>query len=433
MTPKPLYPLFLKLDGKPVLVVGGGPVALRRAERLIESGARVTLVSPEIVPEIRALREAGKIGVIERCYEPSDMDGAAIVLFAAGDRRLAAAARDEAARRGILFGSAESEELSDFHVPAVARSGPATIAIATGGASPRAAAAIRDALDAWLRASEAFAREAAAPGRSRPPGKVYIVGAGPGDPGLITARGLAVLASADIVYHDRLVSDEVLDVIPARAKKVYVGKEVGCAHRANIHRLLAESAREGNRTVRLKGGDPLIFGRGGEEILALRREGIDFEVIAGVSALSSVPSAAGIPITLRGIAAEVIIRSGHRLPAIPGSAPRTPPPGGGRTHVYFMAAARLDGIAAELLEEGVTPSTPVAVIQKGTLPGQKVLYTTVGELGHAAERETVETPALLVAGEVVGFHDLARFLDLIEDEALQGTESLNSSQLKGER
>ena len=423
MTPKPLYPLFLKLDGKPVLVVGGGPVSLRRVERLIESGARVTLVSPDIVPGLRALREAGKIAVVERSYEPADMDGVSLVFFAAGDRELAAAAREEAARRGILFSSSESEQLCDFHVPAMARSGPATVAVATGGASPRGSAGIRDALAAWLRAAEAFACEAAAPGRSGAKGTVYIVGAGPGDPGLLTVRGLAVLASADIVYHDRLVSEEVLEVIPARARKVYVGKEVGCAHRANIHQLLAESAREGKRTVRLKGGDPLIFGRGGEEILALRREGIEFEVIAGVSALSSVPSAAGIPITLRGVAAEVIIRSGHRLPAVPGPAQHGPPPGGGRTHVYFMAASRLDGVQAELLEEGVPPSTPVAVIQKGTLPGQKVLHTTVGELGRVAERETVETPALLVAGEVCRFHDLARFLELIEGEVLHGTES----------
>jgi uroporphyrin-III C-methyltransferase len=226
-----------------------------------------------------------------------------------------------------------------------------------------------------------------------------------------------------VVYYDRLVSDEVLDVIPPRAEKVYVGKEVGCAHRANIHRLLAESAREGKSTVRLKGGDPFIFGRGGEEVIALRREGIELEVVPGVSALSSVPARAGIPITLRGVAGEIIVRSGHRLPSEPRrDAGDRASPGGGRTHVYFMAASRLESIAAELLEEGVSPGTPVAIIQKGTLPGQKVLYTTVGELGEAAGREPVETPALLVAGEVVRFHDLAHILALIDSEVLNGTE-----------
>jgi uroporphyrin-III C-methyltransferase/precorrin-2 dehydrogenase/sirohydrochlorin ferrochelatase len=430
MTPKPLYPLFLDLDGKPVLVVGGGPVALRRAEKLVESGARVTVVSPEFVQGLGELRDAGAIRIEERRFAPPDMDGMALVLFATGDRQLAARAREEAARRRILFSSAESQELSDFHVPAVVSSGPASVAISTGGASPRAAARIRDGLAAWLRAAESFAREAALPGRGPAPARVYIVGAGPGDPALLTVKALAVLASAEVVYHDRLVSDAVLDVIPASARKVYVGKEVGCAHRANIHALLAGSAREGKRTVRLKGGDPLIFGRGGEEILALRREGIDFEVIAGVSALSSVPAAAGIPITLRGVAAEVIIRSGHRLASDRSGA--GPAPGSGRTHIYFMAASRLKEVAAELLEEGLPPATPAAVIQKGTLPDQKVLRTTVGELGRVAARDSIETPALLVAGEVVEFHDLARFLELIEGEALQGTDYPDLT-LKGER
>lgn len=411
-----LYPVFFKLTGKPVLLVGGGPVALRRAERLLDAGAKLTIVSPSLVPRLKALSEEGRVRWLERAFSVEDLEGASFVFCQTGNVELARHAREEAARRGIPFSTGDDEGLSDFHVPAVVSHGDVKVAISTGGLSPAGAARIRDAITAWLAAGAASLDEAVLPGRTARPGKVYIVGAGPGDPGLLTVRALALLAAADVVYHDRLVSDEVLSTIPARAEKVYVGKEVGCATRANIVRLLADSAREGKVTVRLKGGDPMIFGRGGEEILGLRQEGIDFEVVPGVSALSSVPAAAGIPITYRGIASEIIVRSGHHLASNQGlggfsaAGDRKP----SATYVYFMAATRLAEVASELLSEGVPPSTPVAVIQKGTLPAQRVLHTTVGGLSDAAAREAIETPALVVAGEVVKFRDLTAFLPLID-------------------
>jgi uroporphyrin-III C-methyltransferase/precorrin-2 dehydrogenase/sirohydrochlorin ferrochelatase len=417
-----LYPIFFKLAGKPVLLVGGGPVALRRAQRLLAAGAHLTVVSPSLVPALRALSDEGKIRWLDRAFAAGDLDGASFVFCQTGDIDLARRAREEAARRGIPFSAGDDESLSDFHVPAVAARGDVQVAVSTGGLSPAGAARIRDAISAWLAANAASLDEAVAPGRTARrvrPGKVYIVGAGPGDPGLLTVRALAILAAADVVYHDRLVSDEVLSAVPARAEKVYVGKEVGCATRANVVGLLAASARAGKVAVRLKGGDPMVFGRGGEEILGLRQEGIDFEVVPGVSALSAVPAAAGIPVTYRGIASEIIVRSGHSFPSAGGFG-GFPAPGERRpaTYVYFMAATRLAEVAGELLSEGVSPSTPVAVIQRGTLPAQRVLHTTVGGLGGAAAREAVETPALVVAGEVVKFLDLAAFLPLLEEQLM---------------
>jgi uroporphyrin-III C-methyltransferase len=249
------------------------------------------------------------------------------------------------------------------------------------------------------------------------------VGAGPGDPGLLTLRAAALLESADVVYYDRLVSASILERIPARVEKVYVGKEVGCPARADIEALLARSAREGKRVVRLKGGDPFVFGRGGEEMLELRRAGIEFEVVPGVSALSSVPGWAGIPVTARGVADEIVVRSGHAGAA--GDDDEADEPvgsgaasaararrGSGTTYIYFMAVRRLAHVVEELRREGLPSSTPVAVIQKGTLPEQKVLVSDLGSLLATAEREPPESPALVVAGEVV------RFAVLDESQAL---------------
>jgi uroporphyrin-III C-methyltransferase/precorrin-2 dehydrogenase/sirohydrochlorin ferrochelatase len=243
----------------------------------------------------------------------------------------------------------------------------------------------------------------------REAGRVALVGAGPGDPGLLTIRARDLLAGADIVYYDRLVSDAIVSTIPPPVELVYVGKEVGCATRANVEELLVESARAGKRVVRLKGGDPLIFGRGGEEILALERAGIDYEVVPGVSALTAVPGAAGIPLTHRGVASEIVVRSGHRVS--PERAVET-------TYVYFMAATRLPRIVEELRAEGLPDSTPVAIVQRGTLPEQKVLVSELGSLLDATAREAVETPALIVAGDMVKFRDLREFSLLLERAAV---------------
>jgi len=403
----------------------------------------VTLVSPELVAPLRELHDAEQFRWLTRRFEWQDLEGVDVVFTATGDHELAREIHQRAHEQGnVLVNLAEDATLCDFHVPATTSNPDVSVAVSTGGASPRAASRIRDWLDSWLEdnharvaaALEAGRDEASSPPSSDPatnPGsseaaeaartdKVYIVGAGPGDPGLLTVRARDLLQRADIVFYDRLVGPEVLAGIPASAEQVYVGKSVGCAHRANIAELLITAARAGQRVVRLKGGDPMVFGRGGEEILALEHAHIPYEIVAGVSALSSVAAAGGFPITYRGISSEIVVRSGHNLedPAIRGAAtiPSTTEPRG-TTYVYFMPARRLSPIVEELLAEGVTPSTPVALVQRGTLPEQKVLHSSLGELISRAEAETVETPALLVVGEVVRFREPGRLFPILDESA----------------
>ena len=413
-----LYPVFLKLEKKPVLVVGGGPVALRRIEKLLSSEASVTVVSPSVVRGLKDLIDSGKLRWIQRKFESSDLDGAALVFLAAGDPGLVEILKRETQARGIWLSSAEDESASDFHVPATLLRDDVQIAVSTGGASPLGAARLRDAIAQWLDArpelvDSAIAtgragREASAPGCGTPGrGKVYLVGAGPGDPGLLTLRAAELLASADVVYHDRLVPDSILSRVSPRAERVYVGKEIGCAVRADIDQLLVESARAGKRVVRLKGGDPLVFGRGGEEMAALRRAGIDFEIVPGVSALNSVPAAAGIPLTIKGVSSEIVVRSGHATGSVE-------PPRSAKTYVYFMAGTRLQEVCRELAKEGVSGRTPVAVIERGTLPGQRTFTCTLDELPRLSETHGIVTPALVVAGEVVKARDPQGLLDLLE-------------------
>lgn len=453
-----LYPVFLKLKGKTAVVVGGGPVAGRRAVRLVESGARVRVVSPEVVGDIERLHALGRLEWRRREFQPGDVEGAALVLAATGDPRVLEAVRALSDRHGFLLNAAEDEGVSDFHVPAVVEQNPLKIAVSTGGLSPSAAVKIRDAIAAWMSANrpliqkelatgrrsapssgvasppqerhgEEEARESARQRHAAVPGWVHLVGAGPGDPSLLTVKGRDLITSADVVFYDRLVSDGILDIIPDATEKVYVGKEVGCANRANICRLLVEAAESERAVVRLKGGDPLIFGRGGEEMLALRQADIPFEVVPGVSAMNAAPAAACIPVTFRGIASEVVMRSGHRLrhnrleethrleatEAIEAGVSTY----GLRetTYIYFMAMSRLEQVVEELLAEGVEASTPAAIVENATLPGQRLVTAELGGLVELARRRKLAAPALVVVGNVVLFRELRRFLPLLEQSA----------------
>ncbi len=439
-----LYPIFLKLKDRTAIVVGGGPVAGRRAARLVSCGARVTVISPEIVGDLEELYALEKIEWRRRAFQPADVEGAFLVFVATGDPSLVDEIRALSDRHGFLLNTAEDESRSDFHVPAVIEQNPVKVAVSTGGLSPGAAVKIRDALAGWMSLNAELVQSEVAAGRSsksphaghergergegggRPhskalPGWVHLVGGGPGNPELLTVRGHDLLTSADVVFYDRLISDAILGVIPKTTEKIYVGKEVGRANRANICRLLIEAARAHRAVVRLKGGDPLIFGRGGEEMLALRQAEIPFEVIPGVSALSAVPAAAHIPVTYRGVAGDVVVRSGHRLQHHRFHAGRRRQDE--TTYIYFMAMSRLEHVVKELLEEGVAASTPAAIVENGTLPEQRLITTELGRLVALANRETISAPALVVVGNVVLFRELKRFLPLVEAEAETETET----------
>ena len=414
----PLFPIFLNLEDRPVLVVGGGNVATRRVPRLLEANARLTVVSPALTPPLASLRDEGRFQWLPRRFRASDLeqlevDGGKLDDFdlvcvavppaEAAPIRAAFEARFGRSRRPTWVNWADSAASSDFHFPAVARRGDVQVAVSTGGRNPRGAARLRNQLEPRLGAGTAVADADGTPGGTRS-GRVILVGAGPGDPELLTLRAQALLESADVVFYDRLVSQAILETIPEDVESVYVGKEVGRATRANICELLITAARAGKRVVRLKGGDPFVFGRGGEEILTLRQAGVDVQVVPGISALSAVPGSAGIPLTHRGLASQVIVRSGHRLPKGTGPTGSAPlPTSDETTYVYFMAARRIAEAANELQNEGVSADTPAALVQHGTLPQQAVLKGRLGGLAAEATRQNVEAPALLVVGKTVEF------------------------------
>ena len=440
-----LYPIHHQLSDRLVVIVGGGAVARRRVERLLLSGARVRIVSPELCEQLRALHETGRLQWIAREYERGDLDGAEFVFVACelprgdGDASLEALL-GEVATSGALLNYAPDASLSHFHVPATLERGSLTLAVSSEGSSPAWTRRLRTDLERWLdtidthaleklraarRATQAVdpsseagrqqCREIAdatplhrprAEARDRRPtgGTVYLVGAGPGDPELLTLRAARLLEAADVVYYDRLVSAEILDTLSDDVERVYVGKSVGCTRRVDAIDLMVRSAREGRVVVRLKGGDPVLFGRGAEEMLALRAQAVPYELVPGIPAASAVPAAAGIPITSRDLAGEVIIRSGHRRDD---GAP-TRSCAQAKTWVYFMAVRRLQDVVEELLAEGLERDTPVAVIENGTRPEQRVITGDLETIVGLTQEAAVTAPALVVVGDVVHF---GRLLD----------------------
>ena len=398
-----LYPLFHKLQDRQVVVIGAGSVALRRIRRLLECGARVTVISPAALGEIEALADDGKLTWKKQPYTEGLIETADLVLTACGDHQVAESARLEAQQLGTLFNSAEDEGLCDFHVPGLVDAGALKIALSSEGENPALVAKITRQLEEWLedqqstsKGTEAGRNEKAANGAA---GRVYLVGAGPGDPELLTVKAARLLRGADLVCHDRLVSEQVLKLIPSTTEKMYVGKELGCGREIDPVELMISAAGEGKTVIRLKGGDPVLFGRGAEEMIALAGAGIDYEIVPGVSALCSVAISAGIPVTHRQVASEVVIRSGHAMNAEDDAAQE--PAKRGTTFVYFMAVNRLAEVVEDLRAEGVGEDTPVAIVENGTLPEERVICSSLSEITGEAATAGISPPALILVGEVV--------------------------------
>jgi uroporphyrin-III C-methyltransferase/precorrin-2 dehydrogenase/sirohydrochlorin ferrochelatase len=447
------FPVFFNLEGQNVLVVGGGDVALRKVSLLERSGAVITLVAPKVVPELMERAAAGSLTVATREFIPDDLDGARLVIVATSRRAVNRWIANLSEARAIPVNVVDDREASRFIVPAVIDRDPVLVAVSTGGASPVLARRLRERLEAfvpkrlgdfalWLRglrktsverlrdtderrrffeaivdgpagrrfidgdsqgalriAQRLLARTSTAP---RATGEVTLVGAGPGDPELLTLKALRALQDADVILYDRLVPSAILDLARRDAAKVSVGKTPGgvSTSQREINDLLIRYATDGKRVVRLKGGDPFIFGRGGEELEALARAQINFSVVPGITAASGCAAYAGIPLTHREYAHSVTFVTGHadksgnepdwRALALPGA-----------TAVFYMGLARLDHIIRELLEHGAAPTRPAAIVARGTLPDQEVIVATLGTLFDAASVAALESPALLVVGEVV--------------------------------
>jgi uroporphyrin-III C-methyltransferase / precorrin-2 dehydrogenase / sirohydrochlorin ferrochelatase len=385
-----IYPTALRLLGRPVLVVGGGPVAARRAKGLLDAGARVTVVAPDASPALAEIACAGLLSWEPRQYRPSDVDGVWFVQTATGDPAVDAQVAADAEAQRIWCVNASDHEASAAWTPAVAVVDDVKIAVNAGG-DPRRAMALRDAVATALDAGDLPLRR-----RRASTGTVALVGGGPGDTGLITVRGRRLLGQADVVVADRLGPRELLGELAPDVRVVEVGKTPGHhpVPQAEINRILVEEARQGHRVVRLKGGDPYVLGRGGEEAEFCRQHGIDVEVVPGVTSAISVPAAAGIPVTHRGLAKGFSVVTGHEeLSEVPARADHTV--------ILLMGVGQLRDSAASLAQAGLPAGTPVGIVENGYLPDQRVTIGTLGTIADQAEAVGVANPAVIVIGDVV--------------------------------
>jgi uroporphyrin-III C-methyltransferase / precorrin-2 dehydrogenase / sirohydrochlorin ferrochelatase len=392
---EPSYPLVLDLAGRRAVVVGGGPVAARRARGLVDAGADVVLVSPWVCEGVRDLVAAGGLRWEPREYADGDLDGAWLVHTATGDRQTDDRVAADAERARTWCVRADDAGRSPAWTPAVARTGDVTVAV-TAGRDPRRATRLRDAVAVAIDSGALPLRHV----RRHELGRVALVGGGPGDPGLISVRGRRLLAEADVVLVDRLAPRALLDTLDEEVVVVDVGKTAGHhpLPQDEINRLLVAHALAGRRVVRLKGGDPFVLGRGGEEALACLAAGVDVEVVPGITSAVAVPAAAGIPVTHRGLSRQVTVASGHEgldwasLAALEG------------TLVLLMGVGGLDVAARELVAHGKSGATPVAVVERGFAPDQRTTVATLATVAEVAKARGVRPPAVVVVGDVVDLH-----------------------------
>lgn len=452
----PLFPLFLDLRERRVVVVGGGTVARRKVAALREAGARVRLVAPGVLPDLQADAEAGLLDLVIDDFAPPHLDDAWLVVAATDDAAVNEAVATAARERRIWANVVDDAERSSVQVPARVERGPLQVAISSGGGAPMLARHLREKLEAeldesWadlarllarhrrlirahfpdvgarrdffervihgdipalLRAGRKDAAREALRALLREPtsrrrGRVVLVGAGPGDAGLLTLRALRVLAQADVVLHDRLVSPDVLSRIRRDAELIDVGKtahapgslDTHAATQSRIHELMIEHARAGRTVVRLKGGDPFVFGRGGEELDALAAQGIDFEVVPGVTAALACAAYAGIPLTHRDHAQSLTLATAHgrdEADTLDWRALAAP----NHTAVFYMGVSAAARVSARLVANGLPAATPVAVVENGSRPEQRVVLSDLGRLADDVRRHAVRSPALLIVGDV---------------------------------
>jgi uroporphyrin-III C-methyltransferase/precorrin-2 dehydrogenase/sirohydrochlorin ferrochelatase len=389
-----LYPLALRIEGRRVLVVGGGAVATRRLPALLAAGAEVVLVAPELTPALRAHADAGRITWVPRRFEPADVDGAWLVQVAVDDPAAAAEVSAAAENQRIFCVRADDRDAATAWTPAVTRHGPVTVAVTDGG-DRRRALAVRDLV--------AQALESEPPARADLKG-VALVGTGPGDPELITVKGRRLLAAADVVVADRLIPGLLLSELRPDAEFVDAAKIPYGPSTAQdeINRILVERAQAGKFVVRLKGGDPYVFGRGGEEVVACVKAGVPVTVVPGVTSSIAAPALAGIPVTHRGVAHEFTVVSGHVPPDDPASLVDWPALARLRgTLVVLMGLKNLPRITATLIEQGRAAGTPAALVQEGSTDAQRVVRGTLGSIADDARTAGIRPPAVVVIGDVV--------------------------------
>ncbi len=396
------YLVGLALSGRRVVVVGGGTVAQRRLPGLLAAGAAVEVIAPAVTPAVEGMATARELRWTVRTYRDGDLDGAWYALAATDDPEVNAAVGAEAERARVFCVRADDAPAGSAVTPAVGVHDGLTVGVLAGG-RPRRSAAVRTALVEALRAGVVSAAddEPVRPG-------VALVGGGPGDPELITVRGRRLLARADVVVTDRLGPRDLLDELGPHvevvdATKIPYGRAM---NQARINELLVEHARAGRFVVRLKGGDPYVFGRGFEEVLACAEAGVPVTVVPGVTSAFAVPAAADVPVTHRGVAHEIVVVSGHVAPDHPASLVDWPALARLRgTLVLMMAVERIGAFADVLIAGGRPADTPVAVVQDGTTRIQKTLRTTLAAVAADVRGHEIAPPAVVVVGPVAGLVD----------------------------
>lgn len=397
----PTYPSGLRLEGRKVVVVGGGQVAQRRVPGLIAAGAQVNLVSPQVTPAIEGMADAGEVSWLRRGFEEADLDGAWYVIAATDDPAVNDAVSSAAEARHTFCVRSDDGSRGSAWTPAVGRHGEVTVAVLGDqreNRDPRRTAALRDRIIECLH--EGKLESDAAP---RAAG-VVLIGGGPGDPGLITIAGRQALMEADVVIADRLAPRELLGDLSPDTELIDVAKlpRGRSAQQAEINRLIVQHALDGKRVARFKGGDNFVFGRGYEEIAACREAGVPVTVIPGLSSPIAVPALAGIPVTHRGVTHEFTVVSGHLPPDHPESLVDWDGLARLRgTLVLMMAVENAPEIAKALLARGRDEQTPVAVVCDGSMPTECTVLSTLGGLGGDLARHAVTAPAIIVVGEVV--------------------------------
>jgi uroporphyrin-III C-methyltransferase/precorrin-2 dehydrogenase/sirohydrochlorin ferrochelatase len=430
-----LLPIFLKLDGRPGLLVGAGTVALDKIGSLLKTGIRLRVIAPKARDEIRQLAAEGKLEWIERSFEPADLEGNFVVIAATDDPGINAAVYRGAVERSIPCNSVDDIPNCDFFFGSVVSRGDLQIAISTAGESPAFAQRLRREIDEqlpvdlgpWLadlgelrrdvlathpRNEErklllhklahrqlcdspvCSTRQLARTPRNELQGKVFLVGAGPGDPDLLTVKALRLIESADVILHDDLVPHAILDLARPSAEVMNVGKRCGKKNitQEEIHALMIASARAGRSVVRLKSGDPLIFGRAAEEIAALSAAEIVFEIVPGITAASAAAAAMGVSLTSRNAASNVVFSTGHHAASHDSAAL---PERESATRVVYMPGRDLRLLALEWLQEGLPPEFPCAIVSRAGLPDQQVLHTVLADLESTGP---VQAPSVLLAG-----------------------------------
>lgn len=455
------FPVFLNLKGRRCLVVGGGEVATNKLQSLLEAEAEATLVAPEATAEIAALEEQGRISRQAREFIQEDLTDCALVIAATDDEETNRRVAEAATARNIPVNVVDNPQLCGFIMPSVVDRPPVQVAVSTGGAAPVLARLLRARLETLIPAAygrlatllrdfrgrvkeripharerrrfwediaqgpvaemvfagqdDAAARAleqaletspATAGAGANKTGEVYLVGGGPGDPDLLTFRALRLMQQADVVLYDRLVAPAIVALTRKEARKIYVGKERDShtVPQAELNALLVRLAKEGKRVVRLKGGDPFIFGRGGEEIEELAAAGIPFQVAPGITAASGCAAAAGIPLTHRDYAQSCVFVTGHLKDGkLDFNWQTLTQPK--QTIAIYMGVKGVDALRRGLLEHGMAADTPAAIVQQGTMPEQKIYPGTVGTLTELVSRNDINPPSMIIIGEVARLHE----------------------------